>query len=703
MPALRPSLRPSLRAVAVLLVAVAALVSGAAAQSNAAVEYERLAGLLAEIEDGPDALLDHAEGDSLEAYLEGGAADARVDAWLARTRPIAPDILRATDMPYARPLDLSAGFELTLPHLSQQRSVFRALRVLMADARRSDPAMFVKLLRAQSTLGARCAEDGLLVSSLVAMSAGTMARDDLAGMVDRGEIDAEFARGALDASAAIAGRGALRIDQAFATERAALEGEVAKLGALDKEARQSRLVALGVLIGDDEAPAYLDDDAIAGFPAQSEAFFAMARRAADAPNAEECRKAMRALDESLAAGEFGDLLRDLAPALGRVLDRAWKYDESWSLLRADLVALASGAKQPADFMNAAAHYMRAAAAAEQIGRGEQDEIDAVRRAGGALPEELRAQVRALLVRLEPHVTAELLAGSRCGRLRFSETLLDRHGDAVGSLVDATQPGISGAVRVALAAARQPELLPSGINPKPVASAQEIAVAAMRVAAHYGSTARIGHAVAARHMLRDAAELLEELDRDGRIDAQGRAALADALARLDPADPTGVHRALVRARTGLAAKPLVSEIREGESPFSGSLVLLGDSETVGRLTPRETLFLATAVVLPPRAVHAADCGSPEQGALLDMRGWFDQSAIASTLPSNAQLRRRARLEVERREMERGGAQATDRADKIPVLAGTPLQGLDVKPAFDHERLASEAAAEIARLRVVAERR
>ncbi|MFM7051455.1 MAG: hypothetical protein ACKOYN_04885, partial [Planctomycetota bacterium] len=97
MPALRPSLPPSLRAVAALLVAVAALARGAAAQSNAAVEYERLAGLLAEIEDGPDALLDHAEGDSLEAYLEGGAADARVEAWLARTRPIAPDILRATD------------------------------------------------------------------------------------------------------------------------------------------------------------------------------------------------------------------------------------------------------------------------------------------------------------------------------------------------------------------------------------------------------------------------------------------------------------------------------------------------------------------------------------------------------------------------------------------------------------------------------
>ena len=60
-------------------------------------------------------------------------------------------------------------------------------------------------------------------------------------------------------------------------------------------------------------------------------------------------------------------------SIGRVVERAWSYEESWASLRADLNALADGTKQPSDFMNAAVHYMRASAAAMQLRVDEQDD------------------------------------------------------------------------------------------------------------------------------------------------------------------------------------------------------------------------------------------------------------------------------------------------------------------------------------------
>jgi len=66
-----------------------ALADAAVAQvpTSAAAEYERLGRLLQEVESAEDGPWTDATGESLEAFTERGAIDARMQRWLDRTRP----------------------------------------------------------------------------------------------------------------------------------------------------------------------------------------------------------------------------------------------------------------------------------------------------------------------------------------------------------------------------------------------------------------------------------------------------------------------------------------------------------------------------------------------------------------------------------------------------------------------------------------
>ncbi|MCE2881637.1 MAG: hypothetical protein LW636_04670 [Planctomycetaceae bacterium] len=686
---------------------IVSLVFAAAAwaRQDAAGEYDRLGALFAEYESDPQSPW-VVEWDSESDFLRKGVVDDSMRAWLERARPLVPDLLRATDLPYRRALDREQGFAMLLPHLSQHRTMARALRVLMVDARRNDPARFASLLRAQARLGERAAEDGTLISSLVAMSIGSLGRGELEGMLSRGEIDGALAREALDATAGISQRRDLRISDAMENERAALALEMNRITELSGEERGGRIDLLtGHLDGGDGAlAAAFSDEALAAFPAQHAAYGEAMQRILEAPDAASARAEAERLDRAAEAGEFGALHRLLAPAISRVVERAWSYEESWESLRADLNALADGTKQPSDFMNAAVHYMRASAAAMQLRVDEQDDIDAVRRGARALPEELRASARTMLVRLEPSIAAELLAGSRCGRLRFAGDALERldvsptGADDFG-LVLLTQPGINGAVRTMLAAALLPEVPVSGLHPKPVAPAQELASAAVRIAGHYATTGRMAHAIAARHMLRDAADALEVLDAEGRIDAEGRASLDAALARLDAADPLGLRRASERERSLLEDwQVLAAKTEPFMSVADAPIVAVAEPARYERLSANELLFLTAVAAGVPVGLRAEDCSCPLHGPLIDMRPWFDGAAIEKVAAARTRVVERARTLLER---DAKPSSETDRAR--PTLQGSPLEGLDVAPPVELVRLATDAAADIARLRAIASRR
>ena len=660
-----------------------ALADAAVAQvpTSAAAEYERLGRLLQEVESAEDGPWADTTGESLEAFTERGAIDARMQRWLDRTRPLIGDLVRTASIPYDRPLDRSRGFSLLLPHLAQQRAIVKSLDVLLVDARRRDPAVFVDLLRAQAALGGRTASDGVLISSLVAMACGEKTRSRLDEMIDRGELDRDLAAQALAATDSIAGKDALRLADAVESEHDMLALEIGKVTAAEGDARAERVRELTSMLGGDSTAEAFGDDALAAFPADAEAFRAATRAVVDAPTREAAMKATAELNEGIEAGTFGPLLATLAPAIDKAIERAWRYDADWAAVQADLAALADGRKTPEDLMDAGLHYIRAAAAAQRLRVAEQAEFDSLRLAGDALEPGLRAAGKARLARLQHEVTAEVFRGSQLGRLDLDDRTLARRGVPFGTgLVRATQPGINGAVRTMLATAITDDAVATAPRDaaldapldthyeRPVAPPQELAVAAVRVAAHYASTGQFGHALAALAMLRDAADALEALAARGRFDADGKAMLARALARLDGADPTGLARATAAERARLGRD-------------------FTDTERLARLAPRDIAFLVAAVAPPDAPLAATDCDCPDHGALLDMRAWFDADALAkANLAHDALAKRRDR--------------AAGEGEGLRTIPGPPLEGLDVAAPFDLDRARESARTTIERLQRLA---
>lgn len=662
--------RPALALVVTLVDTLASLLGGAAVAqvpANAADEYTRLGALLAELESDENGPWCDPTGESFEAFTERGHIDARMQRWLDRTRPLVGDLVRTAGLAYDRPLDRSAGFSLLLPHLSRQQTIVKSLDVLMIDASRGDPAQFVDLLRAQAAIAERTASDGILVSSLVAVACGEKTRRRLDEMIDRGEIDGALAKQALAATGSIDGKDALRLSDALENEHAALALEIGRIAEADGDERARRVQQLTGLMGSEMGSVAdgnaFSDAALAAFPAQADAFRAAARAVVEAPSREAALEAEAALARDIASGAYGELVKMLAPAIEKTVDQAWRYDAAWSAVRADLTALADGRKTPEELMDAGIHYIRAAAAAQRLGPSEQAELDSLRLAGDALEPDIRAAGKARLARLQQSITAEVYRGSQLGRVGFDDrTLQWRRVSFNLGLVRATQPGINGAVRTMLAAALTDDAVTKAPLEKPVASPQELAVAAVRVAAHYASTDQFGHSLAALAMLRDAADAIDALKAKGKFDAGGRASLAKALAGLDTADPLGLRRAK-------------------DAEWRRLTRCFAETDRLARLAPGELAFLLAAVGEADAELSPIDCDCPLHGAFLDMRAWFDAEALTKAAAARSEIGRR--LERARRE-------------GVVGLPGSPLAGLEFAAPFDIDRAREGAQAAIARL-------
>jgi len=647
-----------------------AIACGADAQDppNAADEYARLGVLLAQFESDENGPWTDPTGGSFEAFTERGQIDARMQRWLDQTRPLTSDLVRTAGLAYDRPLDRGAGFSLLLPHLSQQRTIVKSLDVLMIDAQRRDPAGFVDLLRAQAAIAERAASDGIFVSSLVAMACGERTRTRLDDMIDRGEIDGELAKQALSATSAIDGKDALHLSDALDNEHAALTLEIGKIAAVEGDERAQRIQQLTGLMASGVNADVFSDETVASFPAHADAYRAAARAVIEAPTREAALAAEAEFAKRLASGEYGELMKTLAPALEKVVDRAWRYDAEWVAVRADLTALADGRKTREELMDAGIHYIRASTAAQQLRATEQAEFDSLRLAGDALEPDIRAAGKSRLARLQQSITAEVYRGSQLGRVGFDDrTLQWRRISFNTGLVRATQPGINGAVRTMLAASLTDDAVTKSPLAEPAASPQELAVAAVRVAAHYASTAQFGHSLAAGAMLGDAAAAIDALRAKGRFDGEGKALLAKALAKFDDNDPLGFARAIAGERTRL-----------GQT--------FADTDRLARLAPSEVAFLTAATTVADTALSPADCNCPDHGVLLDMRAWFNADGIAKAKSGSERIERR-RENAREKGMSR--------------IPGPPLESLEIAAPFDFDRARESARIVLERLQKLAE--
>ncbi len=266
-----------------------------------------------------------------DAFRASARADERMQAWLNAAQPLGDELIAATALPYTRPLEYSNGFALLLPHLALMRDDARMLALLMHDAAlRNDAARACDLAMAQVGLATRCAEDGLLISSLVSIAITKNHLEAVKALLERKDLDAPRAK-TLDAPRAktldapraktlLAARECLHTTDAFAISRAIanedamMRKEFALLATLPSDKRAARIAELG-MTEDDE----LSDAAITAALANAPKFYEIVTTAIKNPDRAAGQDALQKLTERLTAGEFGELFKDFAPSLTRVL------------------------------------------------------------------------------------------------------------------------------------------------------------------------------------------------------------------------------------------------------------------------------------------------------------------------------------------------------------------------------------------------
>ncbi len=638
--------------------AVSALSSSAIGQTESAVEiYDRLASGFSPLYDALTSAPDNEVPSELR-YEREGITDARMSAWLAGARPLRADILRATTLRYARPLDRSQGFALLLPHLSQQRSLARATRWLALDAIRSgDAEIFGQLMGAQSTLAQRSTEDHVMISSLVGLAIAMHQHSTMNDMIDRGELSQGAAALALAATAGTRTHEFMHLPEVLMQERDMTIQELTTIDGLSSEDRALRLSALGMT--DDEA--LLSDIDLDEFKGHANAYYATCSAIVADPHAPGAKEAIATLEADLLAGKYGEVMKQLAPAIGKWIARALEYDEQSKALATKMQALADGSKKPADFLFAANFYAAAAAACVVLRQEEQAEIETIRLARASTPTEQIERTARLLDRLREPIIENVLRGSRAEGLSFPRTWQWRDFDFVNGLLRETMPGIQGAVRVALAHA----LLTDDV---------ELALACVRVTQHYASVGTIGHSLVAEQIARDTVAALDALEDKRLLTTTAREQLGHLVAKFSTEDPFQYRRALELERIALANTPIWVGGEEGRNiqPF--------DEKKLRGLPPNQLAFLLAVQMRAQPELTALGCTCPLDGALLDVRSWFNLDALA--------------LAIAQRESYLQHLETTE------VPSSSPLAGLTATEPLDLSRRMTEQVAVLARLQELA---
>jgi hypothetical protein len=674
------SIRPLLRAVLLAIVLAIAWFGSLAATAACVVRQvgsppeagdpaERLAEL-----DEQHRLLE--ESGALRDHRLAGRPRASLGAWLEESRRVVDELAerrRANPRPV---LDRSQGFALLLPHLAPMRAETRIRAVLVEDAAiRGDVAGLRTLLDGTVALAADSARDHILVSSLVATAQADAVASSIDGLLDLGLVDPTVAADVLASTAPLAEPATYAFAEAAIGEGAMLRTEFDRLRELSPEERRLWTAQFG---GDFSAIA--DDDLL-----RADAYQSALAEAVSNPDREAAKAAIAELDVRAAAGEFGDLVKMLAPSFGPAFDRLDRMLARMQRQRELLAAIADGRASPADGANAAAFLLRAALEATTLAPAAQADLEAVRTLGAAAPaESLEATRRELRTTLDRIATALEMA-ARCRRCDFSR-LLAR--DA--TLVPGETAAIAGAVRALLAIDRitTPDDDTPGATDDPVPSAGDVAgaatddavVTAIAVVAHLSNGERLAHALAAQSVARDLADAVARSTAPPAAVAARRAA---ALALLRRDDPFGFRAALDAERTRLVRTMVEFPAPDADGPAFA--VRAFDPARIESLSPNHAAFLLAVVSPPNDATPAETCACPFDGPMLSVVRWFDRPALATARAQEPRLR--AQLA---REIDAGRLAAESAPDQSPLAGLVPTTPVDVATRI------VEAAEDLARL-------
>ncbi len=627
-------------------------------QATDSVTYERLLEQLRAIErsemESPEAQ------DGRNDFVLTGVADEATQRWLAAARPLARQLARVA--PPTRELDYSQGFALLLPHLSDMRFLQKQMRFLAHDAAfRGDRALVGELLRAQVVTARNAGEDRILISSLVSLGISHFHATAVDEFIELGEVDQATAKSLLESREGLEESTWTQVLAAIGTEADIAVQEAGKFTELGDMARRAQLDGLGLPNAGE-----IDLTAADKWNEQAAAYRDAVQQAIANPDRAAATAAIAALQARVEQGEFGDLLKALGPALSSIVRRFDMFAATFAAQDALLADIASGAKKPADLLNAARHYRIAARAAETLSVERQRTIDALRVAPEGLTEADRREARRTVEGLRAQVIDQIMQASRIKRCVFSDVQFRPYGEP--HLASEEYDGALGALRIALFDPSLPGERPAGAP-----TAVDACVAALAAVRHFASDGGIGHALVAQRFARDIAAAVAQLDARGQLDATARERIGAEVARLNPTDPFGLRGAVDFERRRIAGMRQARFSTKSEGTRFGR-------DRLANLSPDVVAFLVGVLSTATPALSAEPCACAFDGPVLDLRGMFDVAALKAAQEQRQKLEERFEAVVLRGEADSGSA----------------LEGLTVTKPVDMEARFAEATADFERL-------
>ncbi len=332
---------------------------------NAATWYRKSIERLGAIE------ISDAEWQAIQRYRQdpGSSPDDSIRAVLARVQPVLSAFQRGTQQAYSDfELDLTQGFDLELPHLSQLQSIGRlamadaAVRIHDGDASAAADRL-ASLYRVADHLGG----DGPLISSLVGQAVYRGADGILQTGLDQGAFGPAESGRLRQTLVDLSGDDTLGVLHALQMEQTMVTDWVRQKYA-EASDRATMLEDLGNDSGTAEALAgmlLLDEQRFEGALAQTEQLMGRVRTAFELDDPEEAKFELAQIATEVRDGEHGPLAMIMVPNFEFVYDRMVELQETIAERLAVLGAIESGL-DPRALANAAVWYLRAFAAIQSL-------------------------------------------------------------------------------------------------------------------------------------------------------------------------------------------------------------------------------------------------------------------------------------------------------------------------------------------------
>ncbi|MFM9181762.1 MAG: hypothetical protein ACKOV8_11060, partial [Phycisphaerales bacterium] len=340
-------------------------------------------------------------------------------------------------------LDRDAGVGLLLPHYAWMRQAARLQRAaafMQLDAGGDGDA--VATLSSIGMLAAHAGQDDIAIGSLVggAISSATFV-DATTTAIENGSIGQDQAKALLDAVRPLKGDDPFRAVDA-------VRGEWDMLDATVRNPKADDLMAWAAERPD--AAAALKGLSVDEMRTQVRSIKGVYDRAAAAfanPDPVAARAELERIARMGDGGRFGALAKAMLPDFGSLYESNRRNVAALAVLLERLRSIAEGTVTPEEVTNAALLLSRASAATRALLKPDQEAIELVRVAPGALDDATRTRAGELSARSDAAILAPLVTATRCTMCDF-ETL--RKNWAGVTLQTRLMGGIRGAVRVALA-------------------------------------------------------------------------------------------------------------------------------------------------------------------------------------------------------------------------------------------------------------